>query len=55
VAIRTATAMYACSARHFRRMLDRGLVPAPVRLGHALRWRLGDLRAHIREGCPKCR
>jgi hypothetical protein len=55
VGIDVATALYACSVRHFRRATDRGLVPPPVRIGTLVRWRIGTLREHIRSGCPRCR
>ena len=35
-----------------RRMTDRGAIPAPVRLGRAVRYRLSDLESWIQSGCP---
>ena len=35
-----------------RRMSDRGSMPAPVRLGRAVRWRLGDIDEWIADSCP---
>ena len=34
-----------------RRMTDRGAMPAPVRLGRAVRYRLSDLESWIQSGC----
>jgi len=46
--------LYSCSVRHAWRSADRGLIPAPVRLGRNVRWRIGTLREHIRGGCKPC-
>lgn len=35
-----------------RRMTNRGAMPAPVRLGRAVRHRLSDLESWIQSGCP---
>lgn len=43
------------SPRHLRRLADSGRMPAPVRLGHSLRWRRADLLAWIEAGCPAAR
>jgi predicted DNA-binding transcriptional regulator AlpA len=49
------------STRHIRRMADSGRMPAPVKLGALLRWRVetGDpmtgIRDWIQAGCPSCR
>lgn len=43
-----------CSPRHVRRLADRGAMPAPVRLGHLVRWRAADIDSWISNGCPDC-
>ena len=35
-----------------RRMTDRGAMPAPVRLGRAVRYRLDQIESWIEAGCP---
>ena len=50
--------LYGCSTRHVWRMTDLRDIPQPVRVGSSgrlVRWRFGDLRDHIRRGCPSCR
>jgi hypothetical protein len=48
------------STRHIRRLVDAGKMPAPVRLGKLLRWRMktGDPTTGVRDwvdaGCPSC-
>ncbi|HVX12753.1 MAG TPA: helix-turn-helix domain-containing protein [Pirellulales bacterium] len=44
-----------CSTRHVRRLADAGLMPAPIRLGSLLRWRLADIDAWIQGGCKRVR
>ncbi|TWU21808.1 helix-turn-helix transcriptional regulator [Bythopirellula polymerisocia] len=52
--------IYSCSTRHVIRMVEAGKVPAPVRVGNLVRWRLrtGDpmtgVYDHIDAGCPNC-
>jgi hypothetical protein len=55
VAVDQVAALYCCSARHAWRAADGGLIPAPVRVGRLVRWRLGTLREHIRGGCRRVR
>lgn len=49
------------STRHIRRLADSGRMPAPIKLGAILRWRVetGDPMTGIRDwimaGCPDCR
>lgn len=35
-----------------RRLTDRGAMPAPVRLGRAVRYRLDEIHEWIDAGCP---
>ena len=41
------------STRHLKRLLDRGDVIPPVRLGACLRWPRASVEAWINDGCPK--
>lgn len=41
-----------CSVRHVRRLCDRGMMPAPVRLGALLRWSRATIEDWIAAGCP---
>ncbi|HEX6986067.1 MAG TPA: helix-turn-helix domain-containing protein [Planctomycetaceae bacterium] len=43
------------SERHVWRLRDGGLMPAPLKLGSAVRWRRTDLDAWLAAGCPPCR
>jgi excisionase family DNA binding protein len=43
------------SERTVRRLVARGAMPAPVRLGALIRWRRADLDRWIEEGCPASR
>jgi excisionase family DNA binding protein len=40
------------SRRHVCRLLDEKALPAPVRLGRLLRWRLSDILEWIEADCP---
>ena len=50
-----------CSTRHVNRMSDAGRMPAPVKLGALVRWRLRTgnpmtgVLDWIEAGCPSCR
>jgi predicted DNA-binding transcriptional regulator AlpA len=35
-----------------RRMTERNAMPQPVRLGRAVRYRMGDIESWINAGCP---
>lgn len=43
------------SPRTVRRRADDGSIPAPVRIGAAIRWDLDRLDRWIKEGCPDLR
>lgn len=47
--------LLACSARHVSRLVDRRAMPAPIRLGHLLRFDRAHIDAWVRDGCPDCR
>jgi predicted DNA-binding transcriptional regulator AlpA len=53
--VRPMSRLYACSVRHVWRAADAGLIPAPVRVGRLVRWRVGTIREHIRNGCKPVR
>ena len=44
--------MVAVSRRTISRLADAGKLPAPLRIGGSLRWRLADVRQWIANGCP---
>lgn len=54
-------ALLACSSRHVYRLVDRGRMPRPVKLGALIRWprSTGNSRTGILDwiaaGCPDCR
>lgn len=43
------------SQRAFRRLVDSGKAPTPVRLGRSVRWESNAIEQWIAEGCPKRR
>jgi predicted DNA-binding transcriptional regulator AlpA len=45
-------AMMACSVRHVRRLDAAAELPAPVRIGRLVRWRLEELSRWLDAGCP---
>jgi predicted DNA-binding transcriptional regulator AlpA len=49
---RACAELFGVSVRHWRAMDSAQLVPSPVRLGCAVRWRLDDLRRWLEQGCP---
>jgi excisionase family DNA binding protein len=44
--------MLACSTKTVYRLVDRGAIPRPVRLGGMLRWHRPRLEQWIADGCP---
>ena len=44
--------MLACSTKTIYRLVDRGAIPRPVRLGGMLRWHRPRLEQWIADGCP---
>ena len=40
------------SGRHFRRLVESGAAPLPVRLGRLVRWQKSLLLGWIASGCP---
>ena len=43
------------SKRTLWRLLSAGKLPAPVRLGNAVRWRRDEIEQWISQGCPSSR
>lgn len=39
--------------RTIRRLIQRGHLPAPVKLGHGLRWPEAQIQEWISRGCPR--
>ena len=52
IGVDLVAAFYSCSSRHVFRSADAAMIPQPIRLGRAVRWRVGTIRQHIRDGCP---
>jgi excisionase family DNA binding protein len=48
-------ALLNCSKRTVYRLADSGRMPRPLKLGSLVRWRAGEVRQWIADGCPKCR
>lgn len=45
-------AVLSVSPRHIWKLNATGAIPAPIRLGRAVRWRADELRAWLAAGCP---
>jgi len=43
------------SQRSVWRLRDAGKMPAPLKIGAAVRWRESEISAWIAAGCPDCR
>lgn len=41
-----------CSTRHIARLVEAGIIPQPVRLGHLVRWPKQVIEDWIEQGCP---
>ena len=48
-------ARYAFSPAHWRRQVDAGRAPQPIRLGRLVRWSIAALEKWEAAGCPSCR
>lgn len=46
---------YGFSPAHWRRLVDAGRAPQPVRLGRLVRWAVRTLDRWEADGCPTCR
>lgn len=44
--------LLACSTKTVYRMVDRGAIPRPIRLGGLLRWRRAQFEQWLADGCP---
>jgi hypothetical protein len=53
--VKSAAGMYSTSWRTFLRWADAGLVPWGVKIGGRRLFRVDELEAHIRDGCPPIR
>ncbi len=49
----SVAALFGCSVRHIHRLVARGGMPQPVRLGALIRWNRQALESWIDEGCPQ--
>lgn len=48
-------AMIQVSRRTLWRMLSANRLPAPIRIGGVVRWRIGEINRWIAQGCPESR
>jgi excisionase family DNA binding protein len=48
-------AILRCSPRTVHRLVERGRVPRPCRLGSLLRWTRAQVDEWVARGCPDCR
>jgi predicted DNA-binding transcriptional regulator AlpA len=55
IGVGSVALLYGCSTRHAWRAADGGLIPPPMRVGRIVRWRIGTIREHIRDGCKPIR
>jgi predicted DNA-binding transcriptional regulator AlpA len=55
IAVEAVSQLCAWSTRHTWRMVDAGGMPAPRRVGRLCRWRIGDIKEWIRQGCKPVR
>lgn len=53
--VRDVAKLTGLAERTVHRFADCGKMPAPVRIGGAVRWRAGEIREWIRNGCPPVR
>jgi len=53
--VRAVAAMLGCSTRHLYRLVDAGRAPAPVKLGHLVRFSRKSIEDWIVAGCPSSR
>lgn len=53
--VRQVAELLNCSARHIRRLADRGAMPQPVRIGALVRWERAELARWIEGGCQPIR
>jgi len=44
---------YGFSSRHWKRLVDAGRAPQPIRFGRLLRWNLATLEQWESNGCPR--
>jgi len=52
VGVEMVARLLSCSTRHVWRLADARAMPSPLRLGALRRWRLGTIRAWLRDGAP---
>jgi excisionase family DNA binding protein len=53
--VKVVAELLSCSTMHVRRLADAGRMPAPLKLGHLVRWDLNELEEWIAADCPSCR
>jgi len=45
--------LLACSPSTVYRLADSGRLPCPRKIGHLVRWSVGEIKTWVHEGCPK--
>lgn len=55
VDVREVARLADCSTRHVFRLVERGLMPAPVKVGRLTRFRREQIERWISDGCPPAR
>lgn len=55
IAARDVARTLGVSERHVWRLRDAGVMPAPVKLGAAVRWRRDEVLQWVAAGCPSLR
>lgn len=55
LSVRAVGEMLGCSPRHILRLAEAGRMPAPVRLGHLVRWRRAEVLQWLEGGCRPVR
>ncbi len=56
--VQAVAELLGCSPRHIYRLADAGRMPAPVKLGSLVRWKLsgpGSISEWLDQGCPASR
>ncbi len=53
--VRRLAELLGISVRHAWRMHDKGSLPACVRIGACVRWKLKSIQDWLDKGCPPCR
>ena len=53
IGVDKVTKLLECSASTVYRLADSGRLPRPRKIGHLIRWSVGEIRKWVENGCPK--